>query len=102
MVRETLDRLGLKPSDITSTDDLEKLPVISREEVAELEQRDPPFGGFSGENVDIDRIFISPGPVYEPHLGENQLWGRGYFAAGFSQGRQGAQYLLISYGGSGP
>ena len=86
MVRETLDRLGLKPSDITSTDDLEKLPVISREEVAELEQRDPPFGGFSGENVDIDRIFISPGPVYEPHLGENQLWGRGYFAAGFRKG----------------
>ena len=57
-VRDTLDSLGLKPSDITSTDDLEKLPVISREEVAELEQREPPFGGFSGENVDIDRIFI--------------------------------------------
>ncbi|MBW2649013.1 MAG: AMP-binding protein [Deltaproteobacteria bacterium] len=85
-IRETLDRLGLKPSDIASTGDLEKLPVISREEVVELERREPPFGGFCGENVDIDRIFISPGPVYEPHLGENELWARGYFAAGFRKG----------------
>ena len=86
MVRETLDRLGLKPSDIASTGDLEKLPVISREEIAELERLEPPFGGFCGENADIDRIFISPGPVYEPHLGENELWARGYFAAGFRKG----------------
>ena len=86
IVRETLDKLGLKPSDIVSTGDLEKLPVISREEVAEREQREPPFGGFSSENADIDRIFISPGPVYEPHLGENELWARGYFAAGFRKG----------------
>ncbi|MEA1971305.1 MAG: AMP-binding protein [Thermodesulfobacteriota bacterium] len=85
-VREILDKLGLNPSDIASTGDLEKLPVISREKVAELERREPPFGGFSSENADIDRIFISPGPVYEPHLGENELWARGYFAAGFCKG----------------
>jgi len=87
-VRDMLDSLGLKPSDIVSTGDLEKLPVISRGEVVELEQREPPFGGFCGENTDIDRIFISPGPVYEPHLGENELWGRGYFAAGFRKGER--------------
>lgn len=86
IVRETLDKLGLKPSDIASVSDLEKLPVISREKVAEFEKREPPFGGFCGENVDISRIFISPGPVYEPHLGENELWARGYFAAGFRKG----------------
>ncbi|MCD6487126.1 MAG: AMP-binding protein [Syntrophobacterales bacterium] len=85
-VRETLDKLELKPSDIASTSDLEKLPVISREKLVELERREPPFGGFSSENADIDRIFTSPGPVYEPHLGENELWARGYFAAGFRKG----------------
>ena len=86
MVRETLDKLGLKPSDIASVGDLEKLPVISREEVVELERSEPPFGGFCGADVNTDRIFISPGPVYEPHLGENELWARGYFAAGFRKG----------------
>src|SRR4030066_2589157 len=31
-----------------------------------------------------DRIFTSPGPVYEPHLTEKDpIWARGYFAAGF-------------------
>ncbi|MEA2014127.1 MAG: AMP-binding protein [Thermodesulfobacteriota bacterium] len=85
-VKETLDKLGLKPANIVSTGDLEKIPVISREEVVDLEQREPPFGGFCNENADIDRIFISPGPVYEPHLGENELWARGYFAAGFRKG----------------
>ncbi len=85
-VREMFDSLGLKPSDILSVNDLEKLPVISREEIAEIERNDPPFGGFCEESADIDRIFTSPGPVYEPHLGERELWGRGYFAAGFHRG----------------
>jgi len=85
-VREMFDSLGLMPSDILSANDLEKLPVISREEVAECERNDIPFGGFCDESADIDRIFTSPGPVYEPHLGERELWGRGYFAAGFRRG----------------
>ena len=85
-VRETLDKLGLKPSDIASVADLEKLPVISREEVVELEQEEPPFGGLCAADVETARIFTSPGPVYEPHLGEGELWGRGYFAAGFRKG----------------
>ena len=85
-VRKTLDKLGLNPSDVASVGDLEKLPVISREEVVELERREPPFGGFCEADINTDRIFISPGPVYEPHLGENELWARGYFAAGFRKG----------------
>ncbi|HOO91624.1 MAG TPA: AMP-binding protein [Syntrophales bacterium] len=87
-VRETLDELGLKPSDISSVADLEKLPVISRERVVELEREEPPFGGLSASDVDMTRIFTSPGPVYEPHLGENELWARGYFAAGFRKGER--------------
>ncbi|MDO9515021.1 MAG: AMP-binding protein [Syntrophales bacterium] len=85
-VREMLAGLKLKPSDIASVGDLEKLPVISREEVVELQRQEPPFGGLCAADVDSARIFTSPGPVYEPHLGENELWARGYFAAGFRKG----------------
>jgi phenylacetate-CoA ligase len=85
-VREMLGNLNLKPSDIVSVKDLEKLPVISREMVAELQRQEPPFGGLCEADTDAARIFTSPGPVYEPHLGENELWGRGYFAAGFRKG----------------
>jgi phenylacetate-CoA ligase len=85
-VREMLDALGFTPSDIATCDDLEKLPIISREALVERELKEPPFGGFSAEDIAPERIFISPGPVYEPHLMENSLWGRGYHAAGFRKG----------------
>ncbi|MDD5724229.1 MAG: AMP-binding protein [Syntrophales bacterium] len=85
-VREMLDDLNLKPSDIASVGDLEELPVTSREEVVELQRQEPPFGGLCAADVDAARIFTSPGPVYEPHLGEGELWARGYFAAGFRKG----------------
>jgi len=51
-VREMLNGLNLKPSDIASVADLEKLPVISREEVVELQRQEPPFGGLCAADVD--------------------------------------------------
>jgi phenylacetate-CoA ligase len=84
-VTEAFKERGLKPSDISTVEDLGKLSVISREEVIDFELREPPFGGFSGDDIKAERIFISPGPVYEPHLKEYSLWGRGYKAAGFSE-----------------
>jgi len=81
-VKEIFDAHRVAPSDIANAGDLEKLPVISREEVVRLEQEKPPYGGFARLDADIDRIFISPGPVYEPHLTEGTLWARGYWAAG--------------------
>ena len=86
-IREIFDERDLTPSDIKTTRDLEKLPVISRERLIEMEADDPPFGGFCDSTPEIDRIFTSPGPVYEPHLGEDDpLWARAYYAAGFRKG----------------
>ena len=85
-VREAFAELGIEPADIKTIDDLQKLPVISREALVEWELNEPPYGGFSAAEVVPERIFISPGPVYEPHLMENSLWGRGYHAAGFRTG----------------
>jgi len=84
-VKKIFDEQGVVPSDIASADDLEKLPVLSREDVVRMEQEDPPYGGFARSDADVDRIFISPGPVYEPHLTEGTLWARGYWAAGVRQ-----------------
>jgi phenylacetate-CoA ligase len=86
-VRDTFDTLGLKPADVCSVTDLEKLPVISREQVIDFELQNLPYGGFCRTDAAIDRIFTSPGPVYEPHLTEKDpLWRRGYSAAGFGKG----------------
>lgn len=86
-VRKIFAECNLKPADVRTSDDLEKLSVISREKLVQIELSEPPFGGFCAKDAEIDRIFISPGPVYEPHLSEKDpLWARAYFAAGFRKG----------------
>lgn len=86
-VKKIFDERNIHPSDIKTTKDLEKLPVISREQLVKFEMEEPPFGGFENKEILIDRIFTSPGPVYEPHLSEKDpIWAKGYYAAGFRKG----------------
>lgn len=86
-IRKIFDERGIRPSEIKAIKDLERLPVISREELVRLENEEPPFGGLAPKDVKIDRIFTSPGPVYEPHLSEKDpIWARGYYAAGYREG----------------
>ncbi|HON57897.1 MAG TPA: AMP-binding protein [Smithella sp.] len=82
-LRKMLDDAAIDPEEITSREDLERLPVTSREKLVEMEQLYPPYAGFENPDIPIDRIFTSPGPVYEPHLSETDyLWARAFFAAG--------------------
>ncbi len=86
-VKRTFNERKLSPSEIKSVKDLEKLPVISREELVRLQMAEPPCGGFCEKEVQTDRIFTSPGPIYVPHLTEKDpIWSRGYYAAGFRKG----------------
>ncbi len=83
-VRKIFAELRLSPGDIRSRKDLSKLPVINREQLVELEAAEPPYGGLEDPCAPVERIFTSPGPVYEPHLGsDDPLWARAYKAAGF-------------------
>jgi phenylacetate-CoA ligase len=85
-VRKVFDERKIAPSHIGSIRDLARLPKISREELVKMEQADPPFAGLCSEDLKTDRIFTSPGPVYEPHLTEGDpIWARGYHAAGFGK-----------------
>jgi len=82
-----LDAAGVAPDTFRFPDDMAKLPVISREKLVEWELAKPPYGGLDDPDAEIDRIFISPGPVYEPHLSEDDpLWARAYKAAGVQKG----------------
>ncbi|MGD0276833.1 MAG: AMP-binding protein [Syntrophales bacterium] len=82
-IRRIFDDFSINPSTEMSKDIWEKIPIITREKLIEMESASPPFGGLQNPDAQIDRIFISPGPVYEPHLSEvDPLWARAYFAAG--------------------
>jgi phenylacetate-CoA ligase len=82
-VKALLDNHKINPDNIKSREDLECLPVMSREKLVEMEIQDPPYAGLENPDVSIDRVFTSPGPVYEPHLSETDyLWARAFHAAG--------------------
>jgi phenylacetate-CoA ligase len=86
-LKKMFDERNIDPLKIKTIKDLEKLPVISREQLVKFEKEEPPFGGFDNKDIKIDRIFTSPGPVYEPHLSEKDpIWARGYYAGGFRKG----------------
>lgn len=88
-IKKKLDDSGTRPDDIQSVRDLEKLPITHKHELAELQQSDPPFGGFLGVPMDrLKRICMSPGPIYEPEEihSRNDRWTQAFFAAGFRKG----------------
>ncbi len=88
------DRLGrIDPAKITSPDALAAVPVLRKPELLAAQALNPPFGGF----VDIDslcgnssgsRLFMSPGPVWEPQPPGIDPWqvARALFAAGIRRG----------------
>ncbi len=85
-VRRRLEHARLTPRDFRSLEDLARLPVIRKSEMPDLQKLDPPFGGFCTVPPGrIRRIFVSPGPIFEPMgpevgawHGETCLWAGGF------------------------
>jgi phenylacetate-CoA ligase len=87
--RNKIDSAGLKPKDIQSVKDLEKIPVTKKAELMALQIKNPPFGGFEGVPIsELRRIYVSPGPIHEP--GEREYdelgWAQAMFGGGFRPG----------------
>ena len=73
-VKAILDGANLSPDDIQAVADLDRIPVTSKDRLVELQQADPPFGGFLAVPFEeIQHVFYSPGPLYEPHAGESAV-----------------------------
>ncbi|UCE98221.1 MAG: AMP-binding protein [Dehalococcoidia bacterium] len=86
--KELLDGVGLIPSKIKKIRDLEKLPVTRKTDLIELQRTKPPYGGMlTIAEEDVERVFLSPGPVYEPIQHSGIKWfAKSFWAAGFRRG----------------
>ncbi len=74
-VRRRLEKAGLAPGKLGGVDDLARLPVIKKSEMPDLQRADPPFGGFCTVPLSqVRRIFVSPGPIFEPMGPELGAW----------------------------
>jgi phenylacetate-CoA ligase len=66
-IKAQLDKAGVTPNDIQTAADLSKIPVLSKDALVEIHAQNPPFGGFlTIDPADLPRIYISPGPIYDP------------------------------------
>jgi phenylacetate-CoA ligase len=87
LTRSIMDKAGVKPAQIQTMEDLELLPVIRKNDLIEAQKKDPPFGGLLTLPPEkIERVFISPGPIYEYQPSKIQWFARSFFAAGFKKG----------------
>ncbi|MBW2040023.1 MAG: AMP-binding protein [Deltaproteobacteria bacterium] len=86
--KEIFDRAGVSPSEIRTAKDLERLPITRKGDLIELEKSKPPYGGFLAIPLEeVERVFITPGPIYGPHYAEGISWfGKTLYAAGFRKG----------------
>ena len=67
-VKKIFDDAGVKPASIKRVADLERVPVTTKDRLAEMQKANPPFGGFLNTKAKkLKHVFLSPGPLYEPH-----------------------------------
>ena len=80
---------ALDPSKINSRRALASLPVTRKSDLGALQKELPPLGGLNATPVEkLAKLFISPGPIYEPEGRGRDWWrtARGLFAGGFRPG----------------
>src|SRR4030042_2833096 len=71
--KNKMDSVGLKPRDIQTIKDLEKISITKKADLVELQKRNPPFGGFEAVPIGtLRRIYVSPGPILEPGEAEDE------------------------------
>ncbi|MFG1416466.1 AMP-binding protein [Xanthobacter sp. V0B-10] len=79
----------VEPQALTSRAALAKLPVTRKSDLLEIQPRSLPFGGLNAVPPGrLSRIFMSPGPIYDPEGHGPDFWrfARALYAAGFRVG----------------
>ncbi len=103
-VRRTLEAARIDPGQVRGLDDLEKIPVTRKDDLPSIQGEEPPFGGLLGVPVErLARIFMSPGPIFDPQGDAEDFWRfrHGLAAAGFRPGeivQNAASYHLTPLG----
>jgi phenylacetate-CoA ligase len=80
---------GVDAAAVTSRAALARLPVLKKGDLKDLQAKAPPLGGLAtAPGAAVSRMFMSPGPIFEPEGFGEDWWrsARALFAAGFRKG----------------
>lgn len=72
-LRKRFSAADISAEMLTDGPSLTRLPVLKKERLLELQQLEPPFAGFLAcKPEEIGHIYVSPGPIFEPSLGDDR------------------------------
>jgi len=75
--RARFDKAGISPSDVSGIKDLEDLPLLRKDDLVDLYKANPPLGGLVTVPItELERVYVSPGPIYDPHHSSETYWQR--------------------------
>jgi phenylacetate-CoA ligase len=84
--RSRLEGAGLRPEDIRSQEDWQKIPVLHKKDIISLQASGAKLQEMLACQVgELGRIFLSPGPILDPEGRGADYWGwtEAFHAAGF-------------------
>jgi phenylacetate-CoA ligase len=87
--KKFIDERGVIPRAVQNIGDFSRIPVLKKNRMPELHQSNPPFGGFLAVPIEeLKRIYVSPGPIYDPEGRKEDYWGlrKCLYNAGFRPG----------------
>jgi len=88
--KERFDAAGIVPSKVSGIRDLENLPLLRKDSLIDLYKANPPLGGLVTVPItELERVYVSPGPIYDPHHSSETFWQRHVHlvkAVGFRKG----------------
>ncbi len=73
--RRTLEQAGLVPADVVGLEALARIPITRKDSLPAMQAEEPPFGGLATlEPGALARLFMSPGPIYDPQGHDGDFW----------------------------
>lgn len=74
--RERLAGCGLRPEGLRDLEDLASLPVLRKDILPQAQAAALPFGGLlAAPLASLRRVYVSPGPIYDPEPRRPDYWG---------------------------
>ncbi len=88
-VKKRFDRAQFDVNKFKTLNDIKYIPILKKKELIFLQSMGPRLGGLLTKDLGkMRRIFMSPGPIFDPEDRVSDYWGwtAGFFAAGFRPG----------------
>ncbi len=88
-VKKRFDRAQFNVDKFKTLTDLKHIPILKKKELIFLQSMGPRLGGLLTKDLgELRRIFLSPGPIFDPEDKNDDYWGwtEGFYATGFRTG----------------